>query len=643
MENLLKKKFFMVGLIIFGLQALFYITGYINGNTIIYLKLISVYCGTVAISLAVITIFMKNNSFYKYLGISFLGIGLLEYFKIMINAMVDESTHGGVRMVINYSIENFEYVCLLLAVVYAAKKVKNIVVVIRILIAVVITVLYTSFFIEKSYGIFIFFGVGSINFLIVLMILRKKGIKDYKIYTYMICILIGNLLKMIFIQSVTIFMTIPVTLKMLAYYNVYQGVSERCITLEINNIKERVKTKKKEKTQIYNKIKTKRSVINELENMKLRGETYYYKIIDGFSDGIFIYDENLKYLNKRAKEILYVEKEQRNIESIRVLRFREKIQSVEINGREVVLVKDKYGKKINIEIYKVNLSGNMKIIYLKEVNEIIEYEKALIRYKKFLEYETMKNKFYANISHELRTPINIITAALELNEIKINNNDFEGIQENNLKIKKNCLRLIRTINNFIDANKFTEGCVTLHKKNWNIVEVVEETVFASVPYIREKGLEIIFDSTDEEIIINIDRDMIERVILNILSNSLKYGKQECEKIDIEIVRFEKKIYIIVSNNGEKIRQTDEKYIFEKFSSMSNKLNRENEGSGLGLFLCREIIKAHGGEFFLSSENESKNEFVILLKAEEILSIGENRNHNMNGLDEKVKIEFADIN
>ncbi|WP_297629591.1 HAMP domain-containing sensor histidine kinase [uncultured Clostridium sp.] len=641
MENLLKKKFFMVGLIIFGLQALFYITGYINGNTIIYFKLISVYCGTIAISLAIITIFLKNGSFYKYLGISFLGIGLLEYLKIMMNAMVDESASMNIRMIINYSIENFEYTCLLLAVIYAAQKIKNIVVIIKILIAVTITVLYTSFFLEKSYGVFIFLGIGSISFLIVLMILRRKGIKDYKIYTYMLCILVGNLLKIIFLQRMTIFMTIPVTLKMLAYYNVYQGVSEKCIAFEINNIKEKVKTNKKEKKQIYNKIKTKRNVINELENMKLRGETYYYKIIDGFSDGIFIYDENLKYLNKRAKEILYTEEE--NIENIKGIRFRERIHNIEINGREVVLIKDKYGKKINIEIYKVRLSENIKIIYFKEVNEIIEYEKALRRYKRFLEYETMKNKFYANISHELRTPINIITTALELNEIKINNNDFEGIQENNLKIKKNCLRLIRTINNFIDANKFTEGCVSLHKKNWNIVEVVEETVFASVPYIREKGLEIIFDSTDEEIIINIDRDMIERVILNLLSNSLKYGKQECEKIDIEIVRFKKKIYIVVSNNGEKIRKTDEKYIFEKFSSMSNKLNRENEGSGLGLFLCREIIRAHGGEFYLSTENESKNEFVILLKVDEVLSIEENRNHNINGLDEKVKIEFADIN
>lgn len=641
MENLLKKKFFMVGLIILGLQGLFYITGYMNGNTIIYFKLISVYCGTVAISLAVITVLMKNGSFYKYLGISFLGIGLLEYLKIMMNTMVNESTYSSIRKIINYSIENFEYACLLLAVIYAAKKVKNIVVVVRILIAVVITVLYTSFFIEKSYGVLIFFGVGSISFLFVLMILRREGIKDYKIYVYMICILVGNLLKLVFAQKMTIYMIIPVTLKMLAYYNVYQGVSEKCIVFEINNIQEKVKTNKKEKKQIYNKIKTKRNVINELENMKLRGETYYYKIIDGFSDGIFIYDENLKYLNKRAKEILYTD--EGNIENIKELRFREKIRSIEINGRKVVLVKDSYGKKINIEIYKVNLSGNIKIIYFKEVNEIIEYEKALRRYKRFLEYETMKNKFYANISHELRTPINIINAALELNEIKITNNDFEGIQENNLKIKKNCLRLIRTINNFIDANKFTEGCVSLHRKKWNIVEVIEETVFASAPYIREKGLEIIFDSTDEEIIINIDRDMIERVILNLLSNSLKYGKQECKKIDIEIVRFEKKIYIIVSNNGEKISQTDEKYIFEKFSSMSNKLNRENEGSGLGLFLCREIIKAHGGEFYLSTENESKNEFVILLKAEKITSIEENRNHNMNGLDEKVKIEFADIN
>ena len=129
------------------------------------------------------------------------------------------------------------------------------------------------------------------------------------------------------------------------------------------------------------------------------------------------------------------------------------------------------------------------------------------------------------MSHELRTPLNIIKSASVLLELKTNKDEKiekEYILDKVERINKNADRLIRLINNLMDITKFESGFYECKFKNENIVYVVEDIVFASVDYANEKNIEIIFDTDSEEIITSIDKEKIERVILNILSNAIKF-------------------------------------------------------------------------------------------------------------------------
>lgn len=176
-------------------------------------------------------------------------------------------------------------------------------------------------------------------------------------------------------------------------------------------------------------------------------------------------------------------------------------------------------------MYFLKIDNLNRIVYMKDVTEINRNHEIRREYDKYLKEEKVKNQFYSNISHELRTPINIIYSALQLNEIYIKEGNYKKIKEKNEVIKQNSLRLIRTINNFIDANKIAEGYVNPHIKVYNIVPIVENITLACNRYLEMVKSNLIFDSIEEEIYVKCDKDMIERIMLNLLSNSVKYGKK----------------------------------------------------------------------------------------------------------------------
>ncbi|MGL4850983.1 MAG: sensor histidine kinase, partial [Clostridium sp.] len=480
------------------------------------------------------------------------------------------------------------------------------------------------------------FLIGSICLYVFYKLLKKNNIEDFQIIGYLVVLFFSAIIRVIFIGQGYIYIFIANTLRMLAYFLIYEGISEKIYSIEINELENNLRETKKETKKINNKIKTRRTIIEELNKMKKREEAYHYNIIDSFSEGILIEGETINYVNKAAMELF-------GIQSSHEFKIKDlaqgRLEGVE-NGTRIRL--ELNGKLVNIEIHISRIQEGIRIFYIKKLDDILKYEKSLRKYESYIRKENVKNEFYANISHELRTPINIVSSALEVNEIQLKKEDLDKIASNNVLIKKNCLRLIRTINNFIDASKISEGYLVLNKRKYNIVEVVEDVVQASARYIEDYDMEIIFDATEEELVVSLDRDLIERAVLNLLSNSVKYRERKGERIDVEVVKYGDYVYIIVSNDGTRIDKIEEKNIFEKFKKLDNGLNRENEGSGLGLYLCREIIEAHNGEIRLHSNNHMKNEFVIKLKMEK----GESKvdiNRNINSLEEKVQIEFSDIN
>jgi len=264
------------------------------------------------------------------------------------------------------------------------------------------------------------------------------------------------------------------------------------------------------------------------------------------------------------------------------------------------------------------------------------------------EYNKTKTQFFSIISHELKTPLNIIFSSLQLMEsIYIGSsslsNDGKFLKYSKM-MKQNCYRLIRLINNFIDMNKIELGFANLKLKNNNIVKVIEDITLSVVEYSKLKNVNIIFDTETEEIITAFDSGKLERIMLNLLSNALKFTPA---KGAIYINIYDKIEYILISvkDTGIGIPENMLNKIFDPFTQVDSSLKRNAEGSGIGLSIVKSLVEMHNGKISVKSQVGIGSEFIIKLPVKPIKSEINEYNQAGNSLNdnvEKIKIEFSDI-
>ena len=305
----------------------------------------------------------------------------------------------------------------------------------------------------------------------------------------------------------------------------------------------------------------------------------------------------------------------------------------------------KVGNIINLgkeyEMFFIRLSENDCCIYIKDISYIKESNEIKKQYREYLKEEREREKFYANIAHELRTPINVIYTGIQLNDIYIKNRQYDNIENNVKKIKLNSKRLIRTINNFIDANKIMEGYLVPDIRTYNIVPIIEDISIGTKKYLDKINNTIIFDATEEEIYANIDKNMMQRVMLNILSNYVKYGKENGH-LYIDILLESPQIVIIISSDKYLIPTENIPDLFNKFDKINTGLDREAEGVGLGLYISKGFIQLQGGTIAVESSEEEGTKYIITLKEAEDISEIEDEYEDISEIEDKVETEFSDI-
>lgn len=438
-----------------------------------------------------------------------------------------------------------------------------------------------------------------------------------------------------------------------AYYILVEGIIRFSLNKSFNDINKIMLLKREEYKKNKRYLQKKIDELKELEGLLGIEERLFNKIVSIIGDYIFIFkEEKLFYLNNEALNFLGIsDRESILSESMEFLNKRilkKQVYSKEkssIDSYKEIIFKNIHGGYSNGEVYKIPFGDNYEFIIINDVtkkNNILRLNKYLTEK---LEEENIKGEFFTNICHELRTPINVINSALQLNNLNIEKQNIKSIERNNLVIKQNCLRLIRTINNFIDANKISEGQIEANVMVLNIVEVVENILDASAEYIKKKKINFIFDPDFEEIFIAIDREFLERIILNILSNSVKYGEVN-GNIYVKIYFEEKDLVIMIENDGIAISYDEQKYIFDKFTKNNKALNRTQEGSGLGLYISKSLMKMQGGDLKVEIQGDYGNKFKLYFYDVDLFKETERIEHVFNNnyynLMEKVEIEFSDI-
>lgn len=408
------------------------------------------------------------------------------------------------------------------------------------------------------------------------------------------------------------------------------------------------------------------------ERMLRENEMKYRQLVEALPYGIFIWDnDNLLFSNKVGLSYLGISSldELNGRTQQEVIKphpsYKEKyLKSIEVINKNgfMPLTEEKFiriadNKVLDLEtiITKYPYGGNDNT-YLSVVQDISDRKKAEILERDMnekskllqqsFEYERLRTEFFANISHELRTPINVMFTTLQLMEFNLNNfNDgiinLEKWKKHIGIMKQNCYRLVRLINNLIDVTKIDSGYFEINLENANIVSIVEDITLSVAEYIENKHISLIFDTDIEEKIMACDPDKIERIMLNLISNAVKFTSPG-GNIFVAISDMGEKIKISVKDTGIGIPKTKQKAIFQRFIQVDKSLTRKHEGSGIGLSLVKALVNMHKGNITVTSEPDKGSEFCIELP---VYLINNKKNKNdflIQGKVEKIKIEFSDI-
>ena len=320
------------------------------------------------------------------------------------------------------------------------------------------------------------------------------------------------------------------------------------------------------------------------------------------------------------------------------------------NNYDLVDFTDRYLAKDNTYKYLILKSKYVQskkeyIITGKDITQDVDVKNKLEEMKKAIEFESKKNDFFTNISHELKTPINIILGSNQLMELNYKNHNItdEKLKNSINLTKQNSYRLLKLVGNFLDISKMGAGFYEIEPINTNIVSVVENIGQSVEPYMAAKKIQFIFDTETEEEIVACDPDKIERIVLNLLSNAIKYTNEN-GKIFVNVASKESVVEISVEDTGTGIPKDKVEKVFNRFEQVDPSLVKKREGCGIGLSLTKHLVEMHGGEIWVESQEGKGSKFIFTIPKQ---LVNNQTDEAMDILDDstrvdKCRIEFSDI-
>ena len=221
----------------------------------------------------------------------------------------------------------------------------------------------------------------------------------------------------------------------------------------------------------------------------------------------------------------------------------------------------------------------------------------------------MRDDFIATLTHDLRTPL---LAAIQTLTFFLDGALGELDEKQKLLLstmQKSNEDLLGLVNALLEVYKYDADKLTLTKTNFNIYNLVEQVYNELLPLAQKKSIDFEINCTNKKIEINADRSEIRRVICNLCGNAINYT-QEKGKVVIILKCEDKDLIFSVSDNGSGIPQEDIPNMLQRFSQGTSK--KRSTGTGLGLYLSRQIIESHGGKIWLESSLNKGSEFSFLL-------------------------------
>lgn len=271
-------------------------------------------------------------------------------------------------------------------------------------------------------------------------------------------------------------------------------------------------------------------------------------------------------------------------------------------------------------------------------------EELINKLLKLAEGKKAQEDFILNISHDLRSPLNIILSILQCYKDEYKNIDnMEQCQKHMESIKRNGYKILKLINNLIDTTKLEKKHYNIKRENLDIINLIEWNISSIDKYAKQKDISLVFDTNVEECIMAIDPEAIDRIIMNLISNAIKFSHQG-SNIYINAWKSINQLTISVRDEGIGIPKEEQEAIFNRFIQSSRNNRNENSGSGIGLDLVKYLTKAHNGKIELKSEENKGSEFIIKLPIEILKNNDGKKDKYLNAKSkvEVLELEFSDI-
>ena len=239
---------------------------------------------------------------------------------------------------------------------------------------------------------------------------------------------------------------------------------------------------------------------------------------------------------------------------------------------------------------------------------------------KIKELERLKSEFLATMSHELRTHLNSITGFVSMILQGISGEINEEQRKQLSMVHSSSVHLLNLINDILDISKIEAGRMSFSKERFNIKDVISEVVQNVSPLISKKEVKLITEIPDEIPEIYSDKRRVFQILLNLVSNAIKFTEKGEVRIKCEVDG--DKLKISVSDTGKGIKEEDMETLFEAFRQISGSARRRYQGAGLGLYLSKKLVTLLGGEIWVESEYGKGSTFTFTLPLKSV----EENNH-----------------
>ncbi len=312
---------------------------------------------------------------------------------------------------------------------------------------------------------------------------------------------------------------------------------------------------------------------------------------------------------------------------------KERTIKIEEQKEELILQANNL-KESNLQLEKrqKQIEGQKKQLENQNVEILDQRDKLIELNKKVQHINQQQLKFFTHISHEFRTPLTLITTPIEqlLKRLDENSQTHSKLQ----LVYKNAQRLLHLINQLMEIRKVEKGKIELAASKGNIVKFVQNIAQSFSGLSVQRNIEFNIISDSDVIEIYFDRDKVENIVYNLLSNAFKYTPEKgfisveiktstgdhipneeipvIDKHHYKHIEIREYAEIRVSDSGPGIEHNHIKDIFRRFYRIHSHVSHKIQGTGIGLFLAKELVKAHKGLLFVRSEPDKGSSFSVLL-------------------------------